>query len=254
MCELFGASLKKPVNMKKYLDEFYSHSRKHPHGWGLAVEGDGGMKISKSPECAVESEQLAEILSKLQPEKNLLAHIRYATVGAKKADNCHPFNGRDNSGREWTLIHNGTIYSGMELMKYLDVQQGDTDSERVFLYLIDSVNEALEQKGSLSREERFGIVEKLVYSLSSRNKLNLMIFDGEVLYVHQNMSGTLYFKQTDEGYYFSTQPLDGDEWFGFPMCRACAYKNGEKLFEGSCHGNEFIPTLDYISAMDAMNI
>lgn len=254
MCELFGASLNKRTDLKEYLREFFRHSNKHPHGWGLAGEKDGDALIVKEPVCANDSLMIGEVIERLSPQKNLLAHIRYATVGATKAENCHPFSGCDNSGRRWTLIHNGTVYSGMELMKYLELQNGDTDSERIFMYLIDKINAALAEKTQLEIEERFKIVDSLVNELSSRNKLNLMIFDEELLYVHKNMKNTLYYKQTDDGAFFSTQPLDACNWQDLPMCRAFAFKNGEKLFEGEYHGNEFIPSLDYITVFDAMNI
>lgn len=254
MCELFGASLKKSADLNEYLREFFSHSDKHPHGWGLAYQEYGKLRIVKEPVCANESRIIGGVIEQIPPQKDLLAHIRYATIGATKAENCHPFSGCDNSGRRWTLIHNGTIYSGTELMKYLDLQNGDTDSERIFMYLLDKVNAALAEKKQLDAGERFKIVDALVNELSPRNKLNLMIFDGELLYVHKNMDKTLSYKHTDDGVVLSTQPLEKEGWNDLPMCRAIAFKDGERLFEGSAHGNEFIPTLDRITVFDAMNI
>jgi glutamine amidotransferase len=256
MCELFGASLKKKTDLNAYLREFYSHSRKHPHGWGMAQESEDGMNVLKECLCANDSELLSDILRCLPPQKSLLAHIRFATIGSTKPDNCHPFTGYDSQGRQWTLIHNGTVYSGLELTKYIDLQEGETDSERIFMYLMEKVNEEISQKGNrqLTAEERFGIIERLCHTLSPRNKLNLMVYDGELLYVHKNMDGTLYSKQIENGIIFSTQPLDKERWEDFPLCRAYAFRDGEQVFEGKYHGNEFIPTLDYITAMDAMNI
>ncbi len=254
MCELLGASLKKREDLTEYLREFFSHSNKHPHGWGIAAEKNGELQIEKEPVCANESRMIEGIVERLSPQKNLLAHIRYATVGATRKENCHPFSGCDNSGRRWTLIHNGTIYSGLELMKYLDLQNGDTDSERIFMYLIDKINKALVNKKRLDIRERFELVDSLVCGLSSRNKLNLMIFDGEVLYVHKNMNATLSYKQTENGVILSTQPLENEGWRDLPMCRAIAFKDGEKIFEGVNHGNEFISTMGSITVFDAMNI
>ena len=37
MCELFGFSGNTYQEMNDYLDVFYSHSVRHPHGWGLAI-------------------------------------------------------------------------------------------------------------------------------------------------------------------------------------------------------------------------
>lgn len=186
----------------------------------------------------------------------MLAHIRLATVGAIKYDNCHPYTGTDISGREWTLIHNGTIYSSRLLSKYLSVQKGDTDSERIFLYLIDKVNEAISENNlaPLSIEQRCEVTDKLAVALSPRNKLNFMIYDGEILYVHKNMKDTLSYTKTGDGIIISTLPLDDGEWSHFPLTRMHAFKDGECIFKGTNHNNEFIPTLEYITAFDAMNI
>lgn len=254
MCELFGASLKRPVDLRKYLAEFYSHSVRHPHGWGLMSEKDGRISIVKEEFCAAESETLSGILEDLPAQKNVLAHIRYATVGAKCIENSHPFSGLDNSGRRWTLIHNGTVYSGFALMKYFNVQTGKTDSERIFLHLLNNLNCAIEKDHRPDAESRFAVVEELVNSLSYRNKLNLMIFDGELLYVHKNMKDTLSYKKTEDGILLSTEPLEEQGWSDLPMCRLYAFRQGEKVLEGRCHGNEFIPTLGSITAADAMHI
>lgn len=102
--------------------------------------------------------------------------------------------------------------------------------------------------------ERCHIVDTIAVSLAPRNKLNFMVFDGEILYVHKNMKNTLVYKETDNGFVFSTQPLDSEIWTQFPMTQMHAYKNGERVFRGTDHGYKFIPTLDYITALDAMNI
>lgn len=255
MCELFGICCKSPIDVREYLNIFYRHSIYHPHGWGLMRENKHKIEIIKEPVCASGSRIINEIVQTTEPQTNLLAHIRLATVGATKYDNCHPYTGFDASGRRWTLIHNGTIYSGVELAKYLSEQSGDTDSERVFLYLIDEIDKAIILNNApLSVKQRCDIVDKLAITLSPRNKLNFMIYDGELLYVHKNMKDTLSYKKLGNGMIFSTQPLDIEVWKQFPMTQMNAFKDGECIFEGTVHKHEFIPTLEYITALDAMNI
>ncbi len=255
MCELFALSGKYPIDAREYLRTFFSHSVRHPHGWGLMRENERKTEIIKEPVCAFGSRIINDIVQKTEPQTNMLAHIRLATVGAIKYENCHPYTGFDASGRRWTMIHNGTIYSGVQLSKYLSEQAGDTDSERIFLYLVDEMNKAISLNNApLSVTQRCGIVDKLAAALSPRNKLNFMIYDGEVLYVHKNMNNTLSYKKLDGGTVFSTEPLDSGGWEPFPMTQMNAFKDGERIFEGTVHGNEFIPTLEYITALDAMNI
>ncbi len=252
MCELLGFSSAKPADVRDYLREFYSHSERHPHGWGLMRENGGHRDIIKENCKASESIILGDIINGTSPQKNMLAHIRFATVGSIKYENCHPYSAKDLTGREWTLIHNGTIFSARDLIKYMNTQKGDTDSERLFLYLMDRVNE-VQGQSPLSAGKRFELVEEIIIKAAPRNKLNLMIFDGELLYVHKNMRDTMRYKHFSDGYIFSTTAL-GDDWGDFPMAQLIAFRNGEIVFNGKTHDGIFVPTLEYITAMDAMNI
>lgn len=254
MCELFGASLSHPADIRGYLREFYSHSTYHPHGWGMLRYTNSQPEIFKEAVCANKSEIICDIIDTTLPQKNFLGHIRYATVGAKNVLNCHPFSAVDISGRQWIMIHNGTIYNGRKLVNYMYSQKGQTDSERVFMYLMDMINDAIMKSGKLSEENRFEIVEKLVSEVSLRNKFNIMIFDSDVLYVHKNVKNTLSIKNTKDGPIFTTKPFDNYGWASFPMCRLMAYKSGKMIFSGSKRTSEFIPALDYISVTAAMNI
>lgn len=80
-----------------------------------------------------------------------------------------------------------------------------------------------------------------------------MIFDGEILYIHKNMKNTLSYKELPEGKIFATTPLD-EQFVELPMCKLFAVKDGEFIFESKELTEEFVPTLEYISAMAAMNI
>ena len=249
MCELFGFSGRKSTDLTDQLREFFSHSNMHPHGWGMMYSGG----IIKEPVKAKESDLLPMLLDGMEPQKNMLAHIRYATVGSIKEENCHPFSGSDISGREWTMIHNGTIYSGNGSYKYYKTQRGDTDSERLFLFFIDVINDRL-CRGALTERERFNTVEAFISGNAPRNKLNLMLFDGELLYVHKNLKNTLSYKCGDDGVYISTQPLDSTDWIPFPMAQVIAFKGGYEAHRGQRHKGVFVPSLEYITAVDAMNI
>ncbi len=250
MCELFGFTSAHKTDIRKYLKEFFSHGIQHPHGWGMMYEKQGERKIYREAVSSATSQTISGIIADTPSQTNFLAHIRLATVGSIKIENCHPYNQTDYTGRCWTLIHNGTIYSGTQLMKYLNTQTGDTDSERISLALLDKINE----KKPETAQQRFDVVDNLIISLSKRNKLNLMIYDGELLYVHQNMRDTLYYKSENDSIVFSTKPLDDDNWKKYPMTQLMAFKSGKKVFEGTKHKHIFVPTLEYITAMDAINI
>lgn len=250
MCELFGMTSAKPEPVQTALKAFFSHSVRHPHGYGIFYDGDA---ILREPVRAIDSTLLASVIEGIQPQTTMLAHIRFATVGRISEENCHPYTGKDLSGRTWTLIHNGTIYSGRFNYQYHHRQRGDTDSERLFLALLDAVNERTRQ-GDMTDRDRFDTVAHFVAQVAPRNKLNLIIWDGDLLYVHKNLKNTLSFRRTEYGCLFSTHPLDQGEWIPFPIAQVIAYRGGREVFRGERHKGVYVPTLEYITAADAMNI
>ena len=155
MCELFGFTSSKEEDITDYLKAFYSHSEEHPHGWGLSILDENHPCLVKEPVKASKSNLLKEMLSSGIVGKNILAHIRFATIGKMDKTNCHPFAKKDKYGRTWTLIHNGTIFNCPELSKYHDVGCGDTDSERIICCFVDKIN-GFEKE--LSAEERFNFI------------------------------------------------------------------------------------------------
>ena len=240
MCEIFGICNKNEVNINRYLKTFYSHSLEHPHGWGLAVADGDDISIEKEPAQASKSNYLKQRLSLPIIVKTALAHIRYATIGDIAYKNCHPYSLKDNFSRRWTLIHNGTIFDYPPLNKFLWEQKGDTDSERILLYIIEQINKHQKSLGRLlDIQERFSLLDYIVSEMAKGNKLNLIIYDGEYMYVHTNYSNSLHYLQTDDGIMFSTRPLSDEYWQRVPMTTLISYKNGRQIFTGTNHGNEY---------------
>lgn len=243
MCELFGFSSSVERDLTALLKEFFDHSIDHPNGWGLAELAGSRPEIVTEPVAAFRSRRLPEILGRGVRSRLFMAHIRRATIGNIAPENCHPFTGLDKSGRQWTLIHNGTIFNGLELMKYKKLERGTTDSERVLLYFLDLLNEAIDKKGGpLDEQERFSVLEEAVASIAYRNKLNLIIYDGDLLYAHVNMKNTLYYSRQG-GTLISTTPLDSNIWQPLPLTTLFAFRDGEQVFRGKPHGFEFVDAL-----------
>ena len=257
MCQIFGYSGNVPIQLNDMLKEFYSHSTEHPNGWGLAMLSGTHANIEREKQPAYKSAYLKGRLEEPIREQYLLAHIRYATIGNIERKNCHPFTGFDADGRRWTLIHNGTVFDYPPLVEYVGRQMGETDSERILLYLIDRIN--LKRKSMehpLSKEERFAVVAETIADMAKGNKLNLLIFDGELMYVHTNLDGTLHLHQGEYGTVFSTEPLvncsilygEGNrtekhlrsiDWQRVPLTRVLAYQDGICFCEGEAHGQVY---------------
>ena len=235
MCEMLGISAKRRRKANATLREFFSHAERHPHGWGLARFGDDGALVApgveKEPRKATTSECLRNLLDSRIDERTIIAHIRFATVGTMELVGDNPE----------MLAHNGTVFDGAVLNDYIGVQYGETDSERLLLYLVDLVNRAEIRLGRpLSEEERFDTLSSVVAALAKGNKLNLLVFDGETLYAHTNFRGALHYLKDDDSLMLSTNPLSQGDWKPLPFTRLVAIKDGEFVREGSSHGHEYI--------------
>ena len=240
MCELFGVSGVKKSDCRRFLREFYSHGREHPHGWGIALIEGNSVRMRKEPVCSLESTFLKKRLSSPIRSNLLLAHIRLATKGSIEYKNTHPFILADNSGRTWTLEHNGTIFESGVLSGYVRRQDGSTDSERILCYLVDRMNRAIQKKKRrLTDEERAQVVEDVIYTVTPENKVNLIVSDGELLYVHTNYKGSLHRHEDEERVVFSTKPLTENHWEELALNTLYVYRKNVLIYEGIPHTNEF---------------
>lgn len=241
MCELLGVSAKRKIGINGLLETFFSHSEEHRNGWGLALLDEGALSIDREPQKAIDSLYLQAKLNDRIESSKCIAHIRKATIGEVNQNNTHPFSGYDNSGRRWVLAHNGTIFDSDVLAPYQYIQSGTTDSERILLYLIDRINGQYQENGrKLSEETRIRVVDEVIKTVSPGNKLNLMIYDGELFYVHKNEPGTMYEKNCEDGSILATVPLEPHGWHEFAQNQLMVYRDGELVCAGETHGNTYI--------------
>lgn len=242
MCELFGVSSQRKLELNELLWEFFSHGVNHPNGWGMAFFYGKAVSLEKQPESSHKSVYLKQRLQSRVEADHMIAHIRLATRGNITYENSHPFVMRDNSDRTWTLAHNGTIFDCDLLNPFAHVQQGQTDSERILSYIVSRMNEAIEKKKELSQQERFELVDKVICEITPENKVNLLLYDGELMYVHTNYKNSLYSRQKSGAVIISTTPLDHHVWESVPMNTLIAYQDGKQVLMGQNHKHEFFET------------
>lgn len=243
---LFGLCSSTPIPANGILKDFYSYSRIHKDGWGLALLRDDCISVEKEPVKADESSYLRHRLASEIAEKNLFAHIRYATVGENNYDNCHPFLMRDSSGRSWGLMHNGTLFASDFIKPYLDRRCGSTDSEALFLCVMERINAfEAEKEAPSTASERFNVLDDIMVNNSTDNKLNLLMWDGEIMYAHTNEKDTLYISRSPEAVMICTRPLNSGNWEPMPSKILTGWKDGKLLFSGTRHDSEFIPEEHY---------
>jgi predicted glutamine amidotransferase len=145
MCRLFGLHAGTSVVTATFWlldapDNLAAQSRKNPDGTGLGVfDGRGGPQVRKQPIAAWEDAEFASEAHDLTGT-TFVAHVRYATTGAHKAVNTHPFL-QDNR----IFAHNGVVEGLDALDERLrelgtaDLVLGQTDSERVFALITASI-------------------------------------------------------------------------------------------------------------------
>ncbi|MCR5625587.1 MAG: class II glutamine amidotransferase [Lachnospiraceae bacterium] len=241
MCELFGVTANRKVHLNSLLEEFFSHSNEQPSGWGIATFEGRNVSLEKEPLRADRSAYLKSKLNNDIYASNLFGHIRRATIGYESYVNTHPFTAMDLTGRIWTLIHNGTIFEAPQLSPYQYTQSGTTDSERILLYIVDEINRhTKEASRPLNDAEKHEIIDEIFEKLSPENKLNVLLYDGENMYIHKNAKETLFVKEDDDSAIFSTQPLDKGHWREVEQNRLLVYRNGALVYSGAPHDYSYI--------------
>ena len=144
MCRLLGLNAgREPVSASFWLvdapDSLEVQSHRNVDGSGIGFfDASGAPALDKQPEPAyADAEFIRE--AKRARSVTFVAHVRYATAGARTLANTHPFT---MDGR--IMAHNGGFgelgtLEG-QLGRYRDLVQGDTDSERYFALMTQQID------------------------------------------------------------------------------------------------------------------
>ena len=174
-------------------------STKHPDGWGIGWFVDEDAYVIKSATAAHACDRFKSASQRLTSH-TFVVHVRKATVGVVDHLNAHPFR----FGR-WLFAHNGTIF-GMEKLadwladrtdpKLTTVILGDTDSERLFYYLLSGLIAAgVDQTGRIVPDaELVGkVIRQLLFDLDAaaealgveRPITNVILTNGDIFVAHR---------------------------------------------------------------------
>ena len=83
-------------------------------------------------------------------------------------------------------------------------------------------------------------MDEIVCEITPENKVNLLLYDGEMMYAHTNYKDSLHSSRQGKAVVFSTRALSQGNWELLPMNTLVAYEKGELIFTGTDHGNEFV--------------
>ncbi len=234
MCEIFACSAKEPVQINELLEEFYSHSRRHPDGWGLYRRCDDTSCLHRECLPAFKSKKLERLLTKGSKTELLLAHIRYATEGAVCPMNVHPFQLTDQNGKLWTLVHNGMFCGGSCLPECCRVNSS-TDSALLLGEIVNAING--------TPDECIAALEQCINHCASDNKTNFFLSDGTNLFVYANVRERMVTASYEGAVLFSTLPLKTGalDWADVPMCHLQVYRGGKLVYSSKKLGQSFEP-------------
>lgn len=231
MCEIYGFCGSVPTRLNKYTDEFWSHSKIHQDGFGYYIADRDQLYVNpKSAMSYLNGLSKFNFVSKLA-----LCHIRFKTHGPASAENCHPFSKYDSHGIKWTLIHNGYISDNPVTAALSTIQNGETDSERILLALVEAVNSLYEHSWIKDLKEFIEYLyiqlEIAIEQLASLGKTNLIFTDSctNNMYVYMNHPNTLFYLKTENGYHISTTQLSKEDWVAVPPYKLHIFNNGIKI-------------------------
>ncbi len=170
-------------------------SREHPDGWGIAVH-DGEWLVERSTTCADACARFASVADRAATL--VIAHVRKATVGPVSLANTHPFV----RGRH-AFAHNGTLDTRSLAIApdHAAAIAGDTDSERLFAYLLTCI-----ETGSLARAAA---------SLAGLGTASFLLGDGTHLYAHR-LGRALYTLHRPGVALVASEPLTDEPWQELP--------------------------------------
>lgn len=191
MCRLLGIASSEPTDFKICLKEsprsLAALSREHRDGWGMAVfDEPGGWRIEKGVVCAGEDERFHRLAAGSRGAV-FVAHVRQKTVGETSLVNTHPFQ----QGR-WVFAHNGTVKDIAWLREHTSAPRaaeirGETDSERLFAWLLTRLDEAGVAHGPASHEtdRAIGRAARSARERQHFGAFNFLLSDGSTLYAHR---------------------------------------------------------------------
>jgi len=192
MCRMMGVIGQPPLPAKQVMNSFYALCESgraacgdkpgHGDGWGLSgYSGGRAVYFARSVHSAAKDRSLYEdAITRASKSKSpvLISHFRKASAGSVDIGNTHPFHYRD-----WVFAHNGTLFNAISTLSIETTQpQGQTDSERMGLWLLEKMVPALDPTATLIEALEI-IREKTSYS-----SLSFLLTNGHTLWAYREFT------------------------------------------------------------------
>ena len=155
----------------------------HVDGFGLAFHDGRACRLFVDAQRASDA-ALADFLRRHPIHaRTVLAHVRKATQGAVRMENCHPFV-REWNGRHWAFCHNGDLKRFAPRLNGSHLPVGDTDSERAFCFLLQELRRRLPRREAGDWRRVALLLAELADRVARHGAFNFLLADGERLYAH----------------------------------------------------------------------
>jgi glutamine amidotransferase len=187
MCQLLALNCNSPTHVGFSFTGFAQRGGRtdeHKDGWGIAFfEGghDKGLRHFVDVQPACESPMAQFVRQYPIRSRNVIAHIRKATLGAVALENCHPFV-RELWGRYWVFAHNGTLLDFAPKLHAQFQPVGSTDSELAFCWIMQEL--AKSHAGMPQIDELTLTLRELAAQLAERGTFNFLLGNGLALWAH----------------------------------------------------------------------
>ena len=185
MCQLLGMNCNTPTDVLFSFEGFHARGGETDHhrdGWGIAFFEGRGCRVFLDDKATIESEVAALVRRYPIRSMNVVAHIRKATQGRIALENTHPFQ-RELWGRYWIFAHNGDLKDFAPALDGSFMPVGDTDSERAFCWLLQTLR-ARWPAAQPSLPELRGALDELAAQVRSHGPFNFLMSNGDALFAH----------------------------------------------------------------------
>ena len=175
MCELFGVSANRPVNLRLSMPEWRGRARWNPDGFGFAYWEGTECIMVKGLESLCQDHTNAAGHVAVQRSCTFLCHVRHATTGAITQANTHPFQA--SLPQKVVFAHNGCVNAVRKRHLNHYVPQGETDSEHAFLWLLEQLHGVAPQNFAAELKRQADDVRQL-------GRFNFIMTDGITTYAY----------------------------------------------------------------------
>ncbi|MBW7901563.1 MAG: class II glutamine amidotransferase [Rhodocyclaceae bacterium] len=185
MCQLLGMNCNVPTDICFSFTGFQARGGAtdvHADGWGIAFfEGRGArLFLDPQPSCA---SPVARLVREYPiRSKNVVAHIRKATLGTVALENTHPFM-REAWGRYWIFAHNGHLPDFAPALDGSFLPVGNTDSERAFCWLLQTLRRDCGDAAP-DHDRIFETAQKVACEVGALGEFNFLLAGSDFLIAH----------------------------------------------------------------------